>query len=260
MDDGSVDWLPEVQLDGYAGPLDVLLDLIRKQEIDIFNIPIARITQQYLDYLHQREEMNLDIAGEFILMAVTLIQIKARMLLPVDPDAPADSLEDPRTDLIQRLLEHEKFKNAALMLAERQLLEQASWSRPDVSAFGDEQGGLVVTLWDLAKAFREVLERPPAPAPYEVQREDISVAEMMEEVRRQLQQADGPVALLEFCRRYPTRRGLITLFLALLELVRLEAIIAVQQETFGPILLRKHKMFDIVFGAGIAAQVDEQYQ
>ena len=128
-----MDTLPSVHLDTYEGPLDLLLDLIRKQQIDIFDIPIARITQQYLDYLHRLEQLNIDIAGDFILMAATLIQIKSKMLLPPDPTAPAEEQLDPRTDLVERLLEHEKFKSAAEMLAQRQLLEQASWSRPETS-------------------------------------------------------------------------------------------------------------------------------
>jgi segregation and condensation protein A len=255
-----VDSLPSVQLDVYQGPLDLLLDLIRKQEIDIFDIPIARITQQYLEYLHRMERMNIDVAGDFILMTATLIQIKSRLLLPPDPTATAEEAADPRADLVQRLLEHEKFKNAAQMLQQKQLLEQASWSRPDLSAFADEQGELVVTLWDLAKVFREVLERPPEPPPLEIEREEVTIAEMMDEVRRLLRDTDEPIPLLDLCRRHPTRRGLIALFLALLELVRLEAVVAVQAEAFSPILLRKHKMFDLVFSGKEAKKIDQQYQ
>jgi segregation and condensation protein A len=255
-----VESLPGVQLDIYEGPLDLLLDLIRKQQIDIFDIPLARITQQYLDYLHKLEQMNIDIAGDFILMAATLIQIKSKMLLPPDPLAPAEEQADPRGDLVQRLLEHEKFKSAAQMLQQKQLLEQATWSRPDAAAFAGEQGELVVTLWDLLKAFREVLNRPPEPAAYEIQREELTVAEMMDEVRQVLREAEGAVPLLDLCRRHPTRRGLIVLFLALLELVRLEAVVAVQEKLFGPIALRKHKLFDVVFERCAAADIDEQYR
>ena len=251
--------LPSVQLEAYEGPLDLLLDLIRKQEIDIFDIPIARITQQYVDFLHRLEQLNLDIAADFILMAATLIQIKSKLLLPPDPLAGPGESDDPRTDLVQRLLEHEKFKSAAQMLQEKQVLEQASWSRPDIASFADEKGELVVTLWDLAKAFREVLERPPAPPGLEIHKEEITVAEMMEEVRQALRSSDSAVPLLELCKRHPTRRGLIVLFLALLELVRLEAVVAVQSELFSPILLRKHKMFDLVFADAAAGEVNEQY-
>lgn len=251
--------LPSVQLEAYEGPLDLLLELIRKQEIDIFNIPIARITQQYVEFLHRMEQLNLDIAADFILMAATLIQIKSKMMLPPDPLAGPGESDDPRTDLVQRLLEHEKFKSAAQMLQQKQVLEQATWSRPDLASFADEKGELVVTLWDLAKAFREVLERPPAPSGLEIRKEEITVAEMMDEVRQALRDSDSAIPLLELCQRHPTRRGLIVLFLALLELVRLEAVVAVQAELFSPILLRKHKMFDVVFADASASEVNEQY-
>ncbi|MBI4164782.1 MAG: segregation/condensation protein A, partial [Acidobacteria bacterium] len=121
---------PEVKLEAYEGPLDLLLDLIRKQQINIYDIPIAKITQQYLDYLRLLEEMNIDVAGEFILMAATLIHIKSRMLLPPDPLATPEDLEDPRTELVHRLLEHEQFKNAAQMLHSKRLIEDATWSQP----------------------------------------------------------------------------------------------------------------------------------
>lgn len=260
MDTVIVDTLPPVQLEAYEGPLDLLLDLIRKQEIDIFDIPIAKITEQYLAFLRRMEQLNVDIAGDFILMAATLIHIKAKMLLPPDPTASPEDSEDPRIDLVERLLEHEKFKSAAEMLREKQILEQATWSRPDSDAFAGEEGELVVTLWDLAKAFREALTRPPGPASLEIEREEVTVSQMIEEVRRVLRETDEPVSLLDLCRRYPNRRGLITLFLALLELVRLEAVIAVQTELFGPIFLRKHKLFDVVFARGTKAQIEEQYQ
>src|SRR3970282_852457 len=115
-----------VHLEAYEGPLDLLLDLIRKQEINIFDIPIAQITQQYLDFLHRMEQLNLDIAADFVLMAATLIEIKSKMLLPPDPLGVRGESDDPRTDLVQRLLEHEKFKSAAQMLQQKQELEQDS--------------------------------------------------------------------------------------------------------------------------------------
>ena len=251
---------PSLQLEAYEGPLDLLLDLIRKQEIDIFDIPIARVTQQYLDYLHRMERLDVDIAADFILMASTLIYIKSKLLLPPDPTAPAEQEDDPRTELVHRLLEHEKFKEAAQMLRQKQLLEQVSWSKPDVEAFAGEQGELVVGLWDLVKVFRQVLERPQEPPTLDLAREETTVAQMIEEVQKFLRQTDEAVPLLSLCERYPTRRGLITLFLALLELVRLEAVVAVQKDLFGPILLRKHKLFDVVFGGKTTARIEQQYR
>src|SRR5438874_8815359 len=120
----------KISLPLYEGPLDLLLDLIRRQKLNVYDIPIATVTQQYLDYLHMMEEMDVDLASEFLLMAAQLIYIKSRMLLPPDPDASPEELEDPRAELVRRLLEYEKFKNAAQMLYQREMIENASWSNP----------------------------------------------------------------------------------------------------------------------------------
>ncbi|MFQ5817315.1 MAG: segregation and condensation protein A [Terriglobia bacterium] len=250
-----------VQLDRYEGPLDLLLDLIRKQEINIFDIPIARITQQYLDFLHKMEELDIDIAADFILIAATLIYIKARMLLPPDPSAPADEPLDPRTDLVARLLEHEKFKKAAEALHQKQLLEAATWSHPDPSGFEKEEGELVVTLWDLVKVFQQALSRPQAPPRMDIPKEEWTVGQMIAEVQELLRATDEPMPLETLFQRYSTRTALITTFLAVLELIRLEAVIAIQQEPLGPILLRKHRLFDVVFTRpGKMAAIDAEYQ
>src|ERR1041385_5544638 len=120
----------KISLPLYEGPLDLLLDLIRRQKLNIYDIPIARITEQYLEYLHLMKEMNVDVASEFLLIAAQLIYINSRMLLPPDPDATPDEAEDPRTELVRRLIEYEKFKNAAQMLYQRQMVENATWSNP----------------------------------------------------------------------------------------------------------------------------------
>jgi segregation and condensation protein A len=149
-----------INLPSYEGPLDLLLDLIRKQEMDIHNIPIAKITEQYLDYLHQLEKLDIDVSADFIYMAATLIHIKSKMLLPVDPLLAAEE-QDPRDELVHRLLEHEKFKNAAQLLYQKQQVEANVWSHPDKSLYGGDevQGELVVSLVDLVKTFQQVLER-----------------------------------------------------------------------------------------------------
>src|SRR5579864_6022759 len=124
---------PPVKLEAYEGPLDLLLDLIRKQEIDIYDIPIARITQQYLEYMQKAAEMDIELSAEFVYMAATLIHIKSRLLLPSDPEL--DKLlpeEDPRQELVDRLLEHERFKNAAEMLQQKKMIEEAVWSNPQI--------------------------------------------------------------------------------------------------------------------------------
>src|SRR5574337_643999 len=152
---------PPVKLETYEGPLDLLLDLIRKQQINIYDIPIARITQQYLNYLRMLEELNIDVAGEFIFIAATLIYIKSRMLLHPDPTAPPEEQEDPRADLVHRLLEHEQFKNAAQMLQSKRMVEDAMWSQPGIGEFveAEDEPGLAVSVFDLISAFREILER-----------------------------------------------------------------------------------------------------
>jgi segregation and condensation protein A len=123
----------KIHLEAYEGPLDLLLDLIKKQEIDIHNIPIAKITGQYLEYLHKLEQLDMDISADFIYMAATLIYIKSKMLLPPDPLAGPDEQEDPRADLVHRLVEHEKFKSAAQLLHQRQQIEEHVWSKPDLT-------------------------------------------------------------------------------------------------------------------------------
>src|SRR5215467_12044428 len=124
-----------VSLPSYEGPLDLLLDLIRKQEMDIHNIPISKITEQYLDYLHRLEKFDIDVSADFIYMASTLIHIKSKMLLPVDPLATPEEQGDPRQELVHRLLEHEKFKSAAQMLYQKQQIEENVWSQPDRSLY-----------------------------------------------------------------------------------------------------------------------------
>src|SRR6516162_7262357 len=163
------------------GPLDLLLDLIRRQKLNIYDIPIAKITQQYLDYLHVMEEMNVDIASEFLLIAAQLIYIKSRMLLPPDPDASPEEQEDPRAELVRRLLEYEKFKNAAQMLYQRELVENATWSSPgslDIEA-SELEPEVAVTLYDLLTVFRDVLKRAEQRPLMEVHRDEFSVEQMM---------------------------------------------------------------------------------
>ena len=178
----------------YEGPLDLLLDLIRKQQIDIYDIPIARITQQYLDYLHLLEELNIDVAGEFIFMAATLIHIKSRMLLPPDPNAPPEEQVDPREDLVHRLLEHEQFKNAAQMLQSKRMVEEAMWSQPGIAEFveAEDEPGLAVSVFDLISTFREILERAKKRPQIEIRREEMTVAQMVEHIKQVLRRPFRP--------------------------------------------------------------------
>jgi segregation and condensation protein A len=251
----------QINLPAYEGPLDLLLDLVRKQEIDIHNIPIAKLTQQYLDYLHQLEKLNVDISADFLYMAATLIYIKSKMLLPVDPLAPPEE-QDPRNELVHRLLEHEKFKNAAQMLYEKQQLEAHVWSHPDMSLYQSEEteGELVVSLVDLVRVFQQVMERRRAVAKIELSHETVTVAQMMGQLRTRLLASDEAVSLTEFFEACASRRSMIVALLAVLEMVRMQAIVLAQQEMFGDVLLRKHKMFDLAFESdGTLAKIDEEY-
>jgi segregation and condensation protein A len=237
----------KISLPLYEGPLDLLLDLIRRQKLNVYDIPIATVTQQYLDYLHMMEEMNVDLASEFLLMAAQLIYIKSRMLLPPDPDASPEELEDPRAELVRRLLEYEKFKNAAQMLYQREMIENASWS--NAGSLGLEDGELepevAVTLYDLLTVFRDVLKRAEQRPMLEVHRDEFSVEQMMAFLFDNILSRNGSVALSDVLPDIGSRRGLITAFLAILELTRLNAIFLKQDRTFGEINVRANPNYEL---------------
>ena len=251
-----------INLPAYEGPLDLLLDLIRKQEMDIHNIPIAKITEQYLDYLHQLEKFDIDVSADFIYMAATLIHIKSKMLLPADPLAGPEGEQDPRDELVHRLLEHEKFKNAAQLLYQKQQIEDHVWSHPDKSLYGSEEteGELVVSLVDLVKVFSQVLERRKEVPKFELHHDTVTIAQMMDRLRQRLVGTDEAVSLIEFFESCATRNAMIVALLAVLEMVRMQAVLLVQSDLFADIRLRKHKMFDAVFaGPDAMSQIEEQY-
>jgi len=254
-------------LDQYDGPLDLLLDLIRKQQINIYDIPIARITSQYLEYMQKALEMDIELSAEFVYMAATLIQIKSKTLLPRDPALQEISPEeDPRQELVDRLLEHERFKSAAEMLHQKRVVEEAVWSNPQIEHFRAEDGmepGLAVTIHDLVKTFQTVLERTKNRPIYEVTGEDVSVPDMIRYVRNifEGERRDEVVSARDLFERQKTRRAMICLFLALLELVKLQAVGLTQADAFGEIGLRKLKGFDAVFSSDqTMAAIDEGYQ
>ncbi|MEI9974498.1 MAG: segregation/condensation protein A [Ignavibacteriota bacterium] len=240
-------------LDQYEGPLDLLLDLIRKQQIDIKDIPIATITSQYLEYLEKAREMDIDLGAEFVYMAATLIHIKSKMLLPSDPalQKEGEEAEDPRQELVERLLEHERFKNAAEMLQQKRLIEENVWSNPQLKTFlnESEDPGLSVTLFDLVKALGTMLERAKHRPVYEVEAADVTVAGMIKYLRDQFRDIDPdkPVFILRIFEKQRTRRSIVALFLAVLEMVRMQAVKLTQQDLFGEIALQRHEGFDAVF-------------
>lgn len=244
-----------VHLEQYEGPLDLLLDLIRKQQIDIRDIPIATITAQYLEYIDTARQLDMDLGAEFVYMAATLIHIKSRMLLPRDPELAGDKgEEDPRQELVDRLLEHERFKDAAEMLQQKRIIEENVWSNPQIKAFAseDEEPGLAITLFDLVKAFGELLDRAKTRPTYEIGEEGVTVADMIIHLKSVFEKsaADEPVFILRVFERQRTRRAMIALFLAVLEMVKMQAVVVAQKELFGEIALLRHKLFDTVFASG----------
>ncbi len=255
-----------VHLEQYEGPLDLLLDLIRKQEINIYDIPIATITRQYLDYIEQAMALDIELSAEFVYMAATLIHIKSKMLLPRDPELDKiEPEEDPRQELVERLLEYERFKSAAAMLQEKRMVEEAIWSNPQMQSFVSETEGpgLAVTLFDLVKTFEQVLERAKHRPLYEVNKEDVSVPDMIRFLKRTLE--DLPrgqaVELVPLFERQRSIRAMICLFLAVLEMVKQQAIRLTQSESFGAIEVRRDKGFDeLQVNEEVALRIEEDYK
>jgi segregation and condensation protein A len=230
----------------YEGPLDLLLDLIRKQDIDIYDIPIAKITQQYLTYVETIKQFDVDVAAEFIYTASLLIHIKSKMLLPRDPAGPGAE-EDPRLELVNRLLEHERFKTAAQMLLQKQQIEEAVWSNPALKEFQNAEGAepeMAADVVDLVKTFQQILDRARKRPTFDVDDDSVTVSQMLDHVRRRLSLEDRPVRLKSLLRSMHSRSALVCAFLAILELIRLQAVLARQDNVFGEIVLKKHTNFD----------------
>jgi segregation and condensation protein A len=250
-------------LEQYDGPLDLLLDLIRKQEINIYDIPIAQITHQYLDYMQHAAGMNIELSAEFVYMAATLIHIKSKTLLPRDPELDKlDPQDDPRQELVDRLLEHERFKSAAEMLHQKRVVEEAVWSNPQIAQFRaeDDDPGLAVTLFDLVKTLQAVLDRAKARPVYEVGSEEVSVPDMIRYLRGIFENERGAISARELFERQRSRRAMICLFLATLELVKIQAIGLTQTDAFGEIGLKRLKGFDAAFnGSDALSAIEEGY-
>jgi len=231
--------LPPVKLEIFEGPLDLLLHLVRKNEIDIFDIPIATIAQQYLEYLQLLAMLDLTIAGDFLVMAATLMRIKVRMLLPPSVDEEEEEPEDPRAELVQQLLEYRKFKEAAGHLAGREEETRELFPRRATGVEGVPLGEErePVGLFDLLGALQEVIKRLAAEDRYQVGGEDVSVEECIEVIVDRLRTA-GEIAFTALFDAATTRRQIIAMFLALLELVRSRKVVAVQARSFDAIVLQ----------------------
>lgn len=229
----------KVKLPEFEGPLDLLLYLIRKEEVSIYDIPIARITAQYLEYLKAMRELDIALAGEFLVMAATLIHIKSQMLLPRDPDAIEEAIEDPRSELVYQLLEHQKFKGAANVLHQRAMMEAATFTRAGIET-DQSNPEVAATVFQLFEVFREVLDRRRAITEIEIARDEMTMSEKIAEIRLTLEEK-GEIRAREMFERAGSRRELVLVFLALLELVKELAIRLSQSETFGEIVITRRE-------------------
>ncbi len=234
----------KVKLDSFEGPLDLLLHLIRKNEVNVYDIPISLITEQYLAYIELMQELNLDVAGEFLVMASTLIHVKSRMLLPrQDPAQDDETGEDPREALVRRLLEHQKYKAAAEMLHDRETVRSAQFMRPDASVApiaGEEyEPELEVDLFSLIAAFKGVLERASRRPRMVLPPEQLSIEDRMHQLLGRLSETEACGFEDLFVDGDGSRPFLIVTFLALLEMIRLKLIRVFQSGSFGPIRVYK---------------------
>jgi segregation and condensation protein A len=231
-----------VHLDKFEGPLDLLLHLIKRNEVSIYDIPILIITNQYLEYLDLMQELNLDVAGEFLVMAATLIHIKSRMLLPRPDPTQEDPEEDPREALMRRLLEHQKFKAAAELLHERETLRSAQWTRPDgpIAEIAGEspEPEIEVDLFSLITAFRAVVERARQRPKVYLPSEQIPIEDRIEQLMAKLSETEA-CGFEDLFADVQSRAGLIVTFLAMLEMIRLKLIRVFQSGALGPIRVYK---------------------
>ncbi|MGI4757050.1 MAG: segregation and condensation protein A [Janthinobacterium lividum] len=234
----------------YDGPLDLLLDLIRKQSIDIYDIPIAQVTRQFLAYTETLKQTDVDSAGDFIYTASLLIHIKSKMLLPREVSGMlAGEMEDPRRELVERLLEHERFKAAAQMLLQKQHIEDATWTTPGIREFKQQataEREIDADTTDLVRVFGDILDRLRKRPVLNVDEETVTVAQMIEYTKRRLMLEDRPTSLRRLLQNTHSQQALICTFLAMLELVRLQAILLRQAEGIGDILIKKTDQFDEV--------------
>jgi segregation and condensation protein A len=228
---------PLIELDIFQGPLDLLLYLIQKNEINIYDIPIATITQQYLQHLELMEELNLNVAAEFILMAVQLIEMKIRMLLPKPPAEEGTEEEDLRRPLVEQLLEYQQFKMAALHLKEKESESELYWARQEAPDPNAEREELVeASIYDLVHAFAFLLKRTQKRQALEIEPDQFSVKEKIQELSEVLEREES-FNLQEYAKRLETRIEMIVLFLAILEMLRLSMLRIYQGEIFGDILV-----------------------
>ena len=227
----------QIKLGEFAGPLDLLLYLIRQEKANIFDIPIAKITDEYLKYIKLMQKLDISVAGDFLVMAATLIEIKSKMLLPKEITQEDEESEDPRQELVDRLLEYETFKSASQMLYERSTVEQAVFRRGQIET---DENNLEVnaTVFDLLTVFQKIVDRHKEEIKMEIHREEITLADMLKNLKKQIFE-NKELSLLKFFEEMHTRRELVTAFVAVLEIVRTESVKLIQNAIFGDIILRR---------------------
>jgi segregation and condensation protein A len=229
----------KLKIGDFAGPLDLLLFLIRQEQANIFEIPIARIADEYLRVIRLMEKLDISVAGDFLVMAATLIEIKSKMLLPQEiSEETEEEEEDPLKDLVNRLLEYEKFKNAAQMLWEKTTVEQSIFPRGRIDS--DENNSEInVGVFDLLNVFQKILARQKEEIALEIEREEMSLTEMLKALKNRLAKAKK-LNLNEFFESLHSKKELVLAFIAILEIVRTESVKLLQTQTFGEIILKKH--------------------
>lgn len=228
----------KLTLGSFAGPLDLLLFLIRQEQANIFEIPIAKITDEYLKYIRLMEKLDISVAGDFLVMAATLIEIKSKMLLPREIiEENEEDEKDPLKDLVSRLVEYEKYKNAAQMLWEKTTVEQSIFQRGKIET--DENNlEINATVFDLLKVFQKILAKQKEEVQMEIAREEMSLSDMLANLHQQLK-AHKTFNVTEFFEQMHTKRELVLAFMAILEIVRTETIKLLQTDIFGEIILKK---------------------
>ena len=227
----------KIKLGEFAGPLDLLLFLIRQEQANIFDIPVAKITDEYLNYIRLMKTLDIAVAADFLVMAATLIEIKSKMLLPRDPSlTEEEEFDDPRKELVDQLLEYEKFKAAAQMLHEKTTVEQAVFQRGKIES-DDANAEINASVFDIITVFQKILARHKDEIRMEIEREEITLADMIRNLKRRIFE-DTELSVLAFFEEMHTKRELVTAFIAVLEIVRTESVKLIQKKTFGDIILK----------------------
>jgi len=241
----------KIKLEIFEGPLDLLLYLVKKDHLNIYDIPIAQVTEQYLKYIELMQLLDLNIAGEFLVMAATLLQIKSKMLLPAEENKPLEEEEDPRAELVRRLLEYEKFKEIAQELRQKEINQQEVFKRPKMEAVNQEVPQAEVyfeaSIFDLISAFSKALEDVPKEVFYEIIKDEFSIEDKVHQILHLLL-VQNSSRISELFSQAKNKLEIIVTFLAILELIRLKEIVARQKGLFDEIEITRNKENIIPYG------------